>query len=110
MTNVGQPKRATQNRVIALFQDELDYRYQGDWTHRDGNSNIEEGLLAEWLTWRGYSMAQISAALYKLRTEANNHSRNLFRLRGQRLRGAAIRQHRYAGKVFPQMEGRRAGR
>ena len=78
MSFVGQPERATQNRVIALFIDELDYRYLGDRTHRDGNSNIEEALLTEWLTWRGYSTAQINAALYKLRTEANNHSRNLY--------------------------------
>ncbi len=42
MNDVGQPERATQNRVIALFRDELGYRYLGDWTDRDGNSNIEE--------------------------------------------------------------------
>ena len=41
MSFVGQPERATQNRVIALFIDELDYRYLCDRTHRDGNSNIE---------------------------------------------------------------------
>jgi hypothetical protein len=29
---VGQPERATQSRVIALFRDELGYRYLGDWT------------------------------------------------------------------------------
>ena len=46
MSNIGQPERATQNRVIALFRDELGYRYLGDWTDRDGNSNIEEGLLS----------------------------------------------------------------
>jgi hypothetical protein len=28
----GQPERATQNRVIALFRKELGYRYLGDWT------------------------------------------------------------------------------
>ena len=39
MTPIGQPERATQNRVIALFRDELGYRYLGDWTDRDGNSN-----------------------------------------------------------------------
>ena len=50
MSTVGQPERATQNRVIALFRDELGYRYLGDWTDRDGNSNIEEGLLSAWLT------------------------------------------------------------
>ncbi len=61
MSDVGQPERATQNRVIALFRDELGYRYLGDWTDRDGNSNIEEGLLTDYLTKRGYTPAQISA-------------------------------------------------
>ena len=45
MSGVGQPERVTRNRVIALFHDELGYRYLGDWTDREGNSNIEEGLL-----------------------------------------------------------------
>ena len=45
MSTVGQPERATQNRVIALFRDELGYRYLGDWTDRADNSNIEESLL-----------------------------------------------------------------
>ena len=35
---VGQPERATQNRVVVLFRDQLEYRYLGDWTAR--NSNI----------------------------------------------------------------------
>ena len=55
MSDVGKPERATQNRVIALFRDELGYRYLGDWTDRDGNSNIEEGLLTAYLTRRGYT-------------------------------------------------------
>ncbi len=78
MTTVGQSERATQNRVISLFRDEMSYRYLGDWTDRDGNSNIEEGPLSVWLTKSGYTPAQISAALYKLRTEADNHSRTLY--------------------------------
>src|SRR2546428_6151893 len=78
MSAVGQSERATQNRVIALFRDELGYRYLGDWTDRDGNSNIEAGLLSAWLTRRGYTPAQISVALHKLRTEADNHSRALY--------------------------------
>lgn len=77
MTIVGQPERATQNRVIALFREELGYRYLGNWTDRDGNSNVEEGLLSIWLTKCGYTPAQISVALYKLRTESDNHSRRL---------------------------------
>ena len=78
MGDVGQPERATQDRVIALFRDQLGYRYAGDWTDRDGNSNIEERLLSAWLTKCDYTPAQISAALHKLRTEADDHSRGLY--------------------------------
>jgi type I restriction enzyme, R subunit len=78
MNTVGQPERATQNRVIALFRDELGYRYLGDWTDRDSNSNIEEGLLSPWLTKSGYRPEQISVALHKVRTESDNHSRTLY--------------------------------
>src|SRR2546427_12333202 len=78
LSNVGQPERATQDRVIALFRDELGYRYLGDWIDRDGNSNIEEDILSAYLTATGYTSVEISAALYKLRTEADNHNRNLY--------------------------------
>jgi hypothetical protein len=63
MNNIGQPERATQNRFIALFLDELHYRYLGDWQDREGNSNIEEGLLISYLTGNGYSHAQINSAV-----------------------------------------------
>jgi type I restriction enzyme R subunit len=78
MTPIGQSERATQNRIIAMFRDELGYRYLGDWIDRSGNSNIEEGLLSAWLTKSGYSMPQIAVALHKLRIEANNHNRDLY--------------------------------
>ena len=78
MSDIGKSERATQNRVIGLFRDELGYRYLGDWADRDGNNNIEEGLLAAYLTRNGHSPEQISSALYRLRTEANNHSRSLY--------------------------------
>jgi len=78
MDDIGKPERATQNRVIKLFHEELDYRYLGDWTDRDNNSNIEDGLLAAWLKKNGYSNAQINVALHKLRTEASNHNRTLY--------------------------------
>ncbi len=67
---VGQPERATQKRVIALFRDKLGYRYLGDWTDRDTNSNVEESLLSAWLAKRAYSLAQVSVAIYKLRLVA----------------------------------------
>jgi len=62
VTPVGQPERLTQNRVIALFRDALGYDHLGDWSDRDGNSNIEEDLLSAWLTKSGYTPAQINAA------------------------------------------------
>ena len=76
---VGQSERATQNRVVALFRDDLGYRYLGDWSDRGGNTNIDESLLAVWLTRPvATPPAQIGVALYKLRTEADNHNRNLY--------------------------------
>ncbi len=78
MRTIGQRERATQDRVLAFFRDELAYRYLGDWSDRDGNSNIEEGLLSTRLTKNGYSPSQISACLYKLQTEADNHNRTLY--------------------------------
>ncbi len=75
---VGQPERATQNRIIALFRDELGYRYLGDWTDRAGNSNIEEAALTAWLARQGHTPERISAALHRLRTEATNHGRTLY--------------------------------
>jgi type I restriction enzyme, R subunit len=78
MTQIGQPESATQRRVVTLFREELGYRYLGDWTDRVGNTNIEQGLLTAYLTESGYSAAQISAAIFKLRTEADNHNRSLY--------------------------------
>lgn len=76
-SSVGQSERHTQNRVIALFRNELGYSYLGDKSDAD-NSNIEQGLLTAWLTNRGYNSAQISVAMHKLRTEADNHNRTLY--------------------------------
>ncbi len=78
MSTVGQIERATQNRIIALFRDELGYRYLGNWSDRVGNSNIEEKLLSDWLTARGHTPQQISSALHKFRTEADNPNRGLY--------------------------------
>ena len=71
-------ERATQNRVITLFRQELEYRYLGDWSDRENNSNLEEGLLTKNLAKRGYSAALISGAFYKLKTEASNANRSLY--------------------------------
>jgi len=76
--SVGQPERVTQERVIALFRDELGYEYLDDWSDRPDNSNIEEEFLAANLIERGYTPAQIGDALHRLRAEANNPNRSLY--------------------------------
>jgi type I restriction enzyme R subunit len=78
MNEIGKPERATQDRVVALFHEELGYRCLGDRTDRDGNSNIETSLLSENLAKRGYTAAQIAIAVHKLRTEADNPNRSLY--------------------------------
>jgi type I restriction enzyme R subunit len=77
MSTLGQTERATQNRVLALFRDELHYHYLGDKSDRH-NSNIEEGLLTSYLVSAGYTPAQVSRAQYLLQTEASNPNRSLY--------------------------------
>jgi type I restriction enzyme R subunit len=77
MSGIGKPERVTQNRVIALFRDELGYRFLGDWTDRH-NSNIEGALLTTWLAERGHNPTQISRALDVLGREAGNPTRSLY--------------------------------
>ena len=78
MSAVGQSERATQNRVIALFQKELGYRYRGSWAHRDTNNNVEEPIPRTDVTRSGCSPAQINRAIYLLRAEADNPTRGLY--------------------------------
>ena len=77
MSNIGKKERETQNRVIALLQKELDYRYLGNWEERE-NSNIEEEILTAWLIRKGYSKDLIGKALYELGKVANDQSRSLY--------------------------------
>jgi type I restriction enzyme, R subunit len=78
MSNIGHPERATQNRVITLFREELGYDYLGDWHDRPSNSNIEETHLTDHLTRQGHTPAQITQALYKLRIQATDPNRSLY--------------------------------
>ncbi len=66
MSDVGQPERQTQNRVVALFRDQLGYDYLGNWAHREHNTNVETELLAQSLTARGYPDNLITRALDQL--------------------------------------------
>ncbi|MFT4178873.1 MAG: HsdR family type I site-specific deoxyribonuclease [Thermomonas sp.] len=73
----GKPERITQNRVAALFRDQLGYAHLGDWSDRD-NSNVEDGLLKAYLAEAGYRPEHISQAIHKLNTEANHPQRELY--------------------------------
>ena len=67
MSRVGQHERITQNRVIQLFQNKLDYRYLGD-LHEENNKNIREHDLKAWLKKRGINDVLIQKAFRQLDT------------------------------------------
>ncbi|MEV1328419.1 type I restriction endonuclease subunit R [Micromonospora costi] len=71
MSDVGQPERKAQDRVIELFKESLGYEYLGNWHNRDGNSNVEVELLAQNLRARGYSDNLINKAVDKLKSDAS---------------------------------------
>ncbi|MBU2621541.1 MAG: HsdR family type I site-specific deoxyribonuclease [Proteobacteria bacterium] len=78
MSNVGDRERATQNRVVQLFHEQLDYTYLGNWEKRLGNSNIEKVIVRKYLSQKGYSEILVSKALDKLRITANNDNESLY--------------------------------
>lgn len=77
MSKVGQLERETQNRVVKLFQEKLDYRYFGNWQDRIDNSNIEEEIVTAYLK-KKYSDNLISKALYELNKVAGDQSKSLY--------------------------------
>ena len=79
MSTVGQRERATQNRVVQLFQTHLGYRYLGNWEARPNNRNIEADLLRSWLSRQGISETLIAKALRELdQAAALGDSQNLY--------------------------------
>ena len=71
-------ERVSQNRVVKLFEEELNYTYLGDWQEREGNSNIEEEYLTNYLKRKGYSDEHISKAIFELQQVATNFSDSLY--------------------------------
>nr|MBU1329006.1 HsdR family type I site-specific deoxyribonuclease [Candidatus Omnitrophota bacterium] len=78
MTNVGQVEKKTQQRIVKLFREDLDYDYLGDWTDREGNANIETALLHAWLKKRGEDETLIGRALHILEKTAGDTGKSLY--------------------------------
>ena len=79
MSNINALERVTQNRIVKLFQDKLNYTYLGDWQDRPNNKNIEVSLLTKWLTDRGTSSMLISKAIRELdKASAMGQGKKLF--------------------------------
>ena len=70
MSKVGQREIQTQRRVVAFFQDVLDYKYLGHWQDRSGNRNVEREHITDWLKCQGHSDKIIDKVLLELNKAA----------------------------------------
>ena len=75
---IGAIERVTQNRLVGLFRNVLKYGYLGNWEYRQGNSNVEEDLLCQYLARRGYAEKEISRAVSKFKLAALNICAGLY--------------------------------
>lgn len=79
MNGIGKKERVSQNRVIQLFQEELGYRYLGNWEDRDNNSNLEEGILSDWLiNKKKYNKTLVEKAVFEFSKAVNDQSKSLY--------------------------------
>lgn len=105
---IGDPERATQNRMIAQLCGDapgavggaekkgLGWRYLGDWRKRAGNANIEPALLRRWLTARGHDADVITKAIAELQRAARMDGQKLYEANR-----AATDMLRYGVQVAP---------
>ncbi|TMK58591.1 MAG: type I restriction endonuclease subunit R [Actinobacteria bacterium] len=97
MSDVGQPERKAQERVVNLFRENLGYEYLGKW-HERGGSNVEVQPLALNLKKRGYGAIHISSVIQQLRSEASlGGARDLYEANED-----VYRLLRYGVKVKPE--------
>ncbi|MEA5517255.1 HsdR family type I site-specific deoxyribonuclease, partial [Nodularia sp. UHCC 0506] len=81
MNQVGQLERQTQNRIVQLFQHQLNYEYLGNWQDRPNNSNIETDLLTTFLRdTQGYNHTLITKALNELHKNTGDQNQNLYNI------------------------------
>lgn len=100
---IGQPERATQNRMIAQMCGDtsgivggLGWRYLGDWHKRTGNANIERERLRLWLHARGYDADVVTKAIAELQRAARMDGLKLYEANS-----ATYEMLRYGVQVTP---------
>lgn len=99
MSQIGQKESQTQQRVKTFLQESLRYRYLGHWQDREGNSNVEEGLLREWLQKQWHTEKLIGKVLREIdQAKTISGSRNLYQANR-----AVYDLLRYGVKVKPEI-------
>jgi type I restriction enzyme R subunit len=79
MHNVGKSEKATQDRVVQLFQKELGYTYLGNWEEELRTQPIEEQRLLDFLIkQKSYSETLAKKAVDKFLLNCNNLSDGLY--------------------------------
>ncbi|WP_254510289.1 type I restriction endonuclease subunit R [Anatilimnocola floriformis] len=66
MSTVGEREAKTHKRVVNFFLEALKYDYLGYWKDRDGNCNVEEGRLSDWLKRQGHTEKVIAKVLHEI--------------------------------------------
>jgi type I restriction enzyme R subunit len=79
MNHIGKPERNTQDRIIQLFQKQLDYKYLGNWEKEERSLPIEKDILLRFLTQkRNYSEILAEKAIDKLEKACNSIGSGLY--------------------------------
>lgn len=79
MKEIGKSERTTQDRVIQLFKNNLNYKYLGDWQEENRHQPIEEDLLLSFLTNKqGYSISLAQRAIDVFIKTATNIANGLY--------------------------------
>jgi type I restriction enzyme R subunit len=76
--NIGKSERASQNRIVKLFQDKLKYQYLGDWQEEVRTQPVEETILKTHLLQKGYSEVLAQKAVDEVVKTAKNLSNGLY--------------------------------
>ncbi|MDY0152870.1 MAG: type I restriction endonuclease, partial [Candidatus Cloacimonas sp.] len=78
MSKLGEIERKAQQRIAALFRDQLGYDYMGNWQDREDNQPIEVEILRDYLKGAGYSEELIDKALFELDKAAYADNKSLY--------------------------------